>query len=764
MKRYQWWTIFGLGGASVTAALLGQTVMGQPGPKGSAPLDAPIVIPQPEPERKLPSRPLALPMPLVEQAQELPLGKLPNLLPIPNMKPESGPSFDTQVPPTIPGKKLQLLAPIGSADNGGIVLTQGSTPVAAPMGTSPRAAADASLDVQPGRQQPSITVEWVGPSAIRINQPMACQILVRNTATTAAHNVVVKHRLAKDVTCKSTEPSATTEAGELSWNLGTIAPNQSRRLDVALVSKSRGPLTCHATVTFTSVAAHQVQVREPLLSVKIRSPEKVVVGEYVTLLFALSNPGDGITESVRVKTILPDGIEHPSGKKIIEFDVGNLAPKEIRTLQLVCVAKGGGEQKFAATAIGDGEIVANDTTTFEVLVPKLDVAISGPKLRYLDRHAIYVLKITNPGTAIANTVELNELVPAGFKFHQANQGGLYHEASRVISWKLGDLQPGQSKEVAIDLIATEPGEHRLVAQVRGARGLKSDTDARTIVEGLPSLLIEVGHLDDPLEVGAETAYEIRVANTGTKTETNVEVVCTLPDQLQFKGAKCSATLRFRQEGNDLIFEPLPRLAPKADVIYRVHVRGIAPGDIRFRTRIKSDGLRDPVVREENTRIYNDDTPVRPASNVVPTLPPAVRPAPITKDPVLLPMAPPKLSPNTSTPLLPPPSLPEEGVKVPVSLLIAPKLDSAPIAPPTGLPNTGKQSVTPLTPPLTLPALPTVGAPAKIADDFPAPKLVPPPAVKTPAAIAPPPVPVPAPMPAVVSSMLPYDLPLPAPKE
>ena len=85
MKRYQWWSIFGIGGASVTAALLGQTVMGQPGPKLSPPIDVPIVIAQSETGRK--------PVPYAEMNQELAIGKMPDLLPSPDMKTESGPTI-----------------------------------------------------------------------------------------------------------------------------------------------------------------------------------------------------------------------------------------------------------------------------------------------------------------------------------------------------------------------------------------------------------------------------------------------------------------------------------------------------------------------------------------------------------------------------------------------------------------------------------------------------------------------------------------------
>ena len=154
---------------------------------------------------------------------------------------------------------------------------------------------------------------------------------------------------------------------------------------------------------------------------------------------------------------------------------------------------------------------------------------------------------------------------------------------RLVSWTIGELQPGQSKEFVLDLVPTKIGEHNLTAHAKSARGLKTEAEIRTFVEGLPSLEIEVVHLDDPIEVGADTAFEIRVANKGTEAETNVEVICTLPEQLEFVGAKCTTTLRYRLDGRDVVFEKMARLAPRAEEIFRVQVKGLAPGDIRFRT-------------------------------------------------------------------------------------------------------------------------------------------------------------------------------------
>ena len=86
-----------------------------------------------------------------------------------------------------------------------------------------------------------------------------------------------------------------------------------------------------------------------------------------------------------------------------------------------------------------------------------------------------------------------------------------------------------------------------------ARGLKSDAEVVTHVEGLSALLMEMVDLDDPVEVGADTAYEIRVTNTGSKTETNLQLVCTIPDKMEFRNAVGAAGVRqpLARQGTDL---------------------------------------------------------------------------------------------------------------------------------------------------------------------------------------------------------------------
>src|SRR5262249_42597681 len=228
---------------------------------------------------------------------------------------------------------------------------------------------------------------------------------------------------------------------------------------------------------------------------------------------------------------------------------------------------------------------------------------TGPKLRYLDRKAVYSFKVTNPGDASATNVTVSDVIPAGFKFLAADSGGRHDFSTRTVSWFLGEIGPAQSKEVKLEVVAVNPGEFQHKVMAQAARGLKEETDVLTRVEGLSAILLEVVDTEDPIEVGAETSYEIRITNTGSKTETDIKLVCTLPEKMQLKSAQ--GPTHYHEEGKNLVFDMLPKLAPRADAIYRVTVKATAAGDMRFKTQITSANLVEPVHEEEATRVYAD---------------------------------------------------------------------------------------------------------------------------------------------------------------
>ncbi len=484
-------------------------------------------------------------------------------------------------------------------------------PLAAPVPDDKPVEATVSPPNPTGRQEPAVSIEWVGPPTAKVGQPADFTLAVRNACNIPVQQVLVRVRVPNGMTAAATEPKAICENNVLVWELGTLLAKQERNLQMKLVADAKGDVMPQAWVTFTGSSVTQVKVREPKLLLKASAPEKVMIGDAAAFTLTVSNPGDGAADQVRIHAILTDGLEHARGNKV-DFEIGNLAAGETRSVQLICATKAGGAQKCEGTAEADGGLKCADAAGVDVIMPRLDLQLTGPGLRYLERKALYSLKVTNPGDAPATNVTVSDVVPIGFKVLAASDGGRHDFSTRTVSWFLGEIGPGQSREVKLEVQAINPGEHKHKATAVAARGLRSESELLTRVEGLSALLLEMVDTEDPIEVNGDTAYEVRVTNTGSKTETDIKIVATVPDKMQFKNAQ--GPVRYREEGKTIVFEPIDRLAPRADAIFRINVKALEPGTVRFKIQLTSTNLIEPVVKMEATRIYSDAPESRPSGN------------------------------------------------------------------------------------------------------------------------------------------------------
>jgi uncharacterized repeat protein (TIGR01451 family) len=230
--------------------------------------------------------------------------------------------------------------------------------------------------------------------------------------------------------------------------------------------------------------------------------------------------------------------------------------------------------------------------------------VEGPKRRYLERQATYQLSVANPGTAPAHDVELIATLPQGLKFMSANNAGYYEESTRTVRWRLKELQAQESGSVELVTMPVEAGQHTIRLQGAADEGLKAERAQPVVVEGLAATMFQVSTTSDPIAVGGETTYEVHVTNQGTKAATNVRLAVDLPREL--KPVAAEGPTRFDIGSNRVIFESLPTLASKGDVIYRVRIKGMRAGDLRARFQLISDDMQTPVTKEESTRVYADD--------------------------------------------------------------------------------------------------------------------------------------------------------------
>jgi uncharacterized repeat protein (TIGR01451 family) len=456
-----------------------------------------------------------------------------------------------------------------------------------------------------GAQSPQVTVEKTAPPEIQVGKPATFKIKVRNAGQVAAHAVEVHDEIPKGTRLLSTNPQASqgVHGGELVWSLGTMPPGEERSVEVQVMPMEEGEIGSVATVQFHAQASARTVATKPELVIEAQAPKQVLVGDLVNLAITVTNPGTGVATGVVLEERIPPGLQHAAGTEL-EYEIGVLKPKESRQLQLQLTAVRPGPVTNVLAARGEGGLKIEHRTELAVIAPQLELAVDGPKRRFLEREAIYSVSVSNPGTAPAQKVELLAQLPPGLKFVSANNAGRYDDKARAVHWQLDELPVRETGTVKVVTLPIESGEQKLHVTATTAKGLSVEKEHPVLVDGIAAVMFEVIDVHGPVEKGGETTYEIRVVNQGSKAATNVRVTATLPAEMRPIAAE--GPTHNTVEGNRIVFDGLSRLAPKADTTYRIRVQCLQAGDLRISVQLLTDEIRSPITKEESTRVYADE--------------------------------------------------------------------------------------------------------------------------------------------------------------
>jgi len=229
--------------------------------------------------------------------------------------------------------------------------------------------------------------------------------------------------------------------------------------------------------------------------------------------------------------------------------------------------------------------------------PIVELTKACPNLRYVGRDASFEITVTNRGDGAAQNVVVTDMLPGGIDFLNLDNGGV-REGNNLV-WRIGTLEPGQSRVLQAHFRCNTIGTFTNSAKVSYC--VESTAECRLEVKGIPAILLECVDEPDPIELGSNLTYTITVTNQGSAVDTNIGVECTLPPEQQYVSDAGPTVANVA--GNKVIFAPLPSLPPKAKAVYKLTVKGVAEGDVRFRIDMTSDNLGSPVMETESTHIY-----------------------------------------------------------------------------------------------------------------------------------------------------------------
>jgi uncharacterized repeat protein (TIGR01451 family) len=456
-----------------------------------------------------------------------------------------------------------------------------------------------------GEQVPRLVIEKIMPQEVQINEPMNVIISIRNTGTSRAKNVVLTDRLPKGTRFVEAGASGTRTAnGEVCWQLGDLGVNEERNVELTLIPTTEGEIGSVATATFSVEASGSTRVTKPDLTMEVTvAGDEHLVGGNLVLEILISNPGTGIARNITLESYVPDGLSHPSGKKL-SASLGDLMPNESKRRKLTLKCERAGETINYLVAKGENALFVESKIPIVLLAPGLTLTMDGPKNRFLERRATYELQVGNPGTATTREVQLFAKLPKGLDFVSTDSMGAYDPETHTVHWMLDALPAQQSGKIELVTLPRTIGEYKIEFFGRAQGNLQASSFHEVSVDGIASLGFEISNKVDPVELGREAAYEIRVFNRGTKASSNVSIRVQLPEDMRFIAAE--GPTQHNISGSIVDFVNLHQLAPGEIKTYLVRAQCLAVGDQRVLVQVQSDEMERPVTKEENTNVYGDE--------------------------------------------------------------------------------------------------------------------------------------------------------------
>lgn len=223
--------------------------------------------------------------------------------------------------------------------------------------------------------------------------------------------------------------------------------------------------------------------------------------------------------------------------------------------------------------IGDGTVAAGVASGPQQ--PEVKIEKIAPTEAVIGEALIYQIFVRNVGQSTAHRVVVEDRIPLG----ATCQGTIpqAETAEKKLYWKLGDLRPGEEREIKVKLTPTQAGSIGSVATVSFA----AEVAATTVITA-PQLKVELQAPKQVL-VGESSTFRIKVQNSGQGMAKGVFLRALLPKELKHPG------------GNDLEYE-IGSLTPGQTKDVDLHITADAMGNFSPKVIVSTNN------QEQDSRI------------------------------------------------------------------------------------------------------------------------------------------------------------------
>lgn len=331
---------------------------------------------------------------------------------------------------------------------------------------------------------PALQVTKSAPGEVLFCDTIPVKIVVTNTGTGVARNVVVKDELPAGL--KTTDGKSVVEMAA-----GDLGAGQSKEFTFVTKADKTGSYKNSASAASANglnAKSNETTtlVRQPVLQIAKKGPAKLFAGRPVTFEITLSNKGDAAAASTVIEDPIPAGATFVSATdggtlvgNTVQWSIGSLAPGATKTVSVTMNVPSIGTIRNVATAKATcaNPVSAEAGTEFAGIPAILLEVVDSPDPVEVGGTTTYTIVATNQGSLADTNIKITCTLEDQMGFVAAGGATSGTVSGKTITFApLGSLAPGARAVWTVQVKANGDGS------VRFGTSMTSDQLTRPVEE------------------------------------------------------------------------------------------------------------------------------------------------------------------------------------------------------------------------------------------------------------------------------------------
>ena len=482
---------------------------------------------------------------------------------------------------------------------------------------------------------PDVAMRMTGPTQAALGSIANYRIEVNNPGEAVVRDVVVSDTLPAGLSFQSSVPEATGAGGRIEWRLGDLRGHEARTIELNVRVDQPGIINHCANLStaegLNAQSCVSTTVQEGAgIDVQMYGPASASVGGDITFEIVVTNRGTAAVQGLSISDRYDPGLAHEQAANPIERSLGDLAPGETRRIGVTLRAIAAGQQcnsvdvrdvsgpratARACVNVVEGAVVPPGGAVPPTDGPQPSIAVekTGPQSIRVGEDATFDIMITNNGAVTVNNIRVVDNYDAAISAVAASDGSRPDGSNLV--WIIDTLPPGRRFKLQVKCrgVQASPSACNRVT-VTTQEGARADSQAcLAVIEaatasggGGAGLRMTITDQRDPVAVGQEGAYTIRVTNSGQATERDIVMTVIAPPEMTPVQTRIGSPLGgdVQIQGQQFIFSPVRELGPGQALTYQVQMRANRPGRASVQAQVTSAGQAQPLQAAEETTLVS----------------------------------------------------------------------------------------------------------------------------------------------------------------